>query len=115
MVGIWLFFYGEIIMLQDLAYISILIEKSKKQNMKIFAANLNTLSGRTTTRVFDVLNIQMSSWIKDLKNLVPKELGTLWDRIGYTSFTTMCVTENYRSFDHIDNKDGGSGFILLGP
>ena len=89
--------------------------KSKKQNMKIFAANLNTLSGRTTTRVFDVLNIQMSSWIKDLKNLVPKELGTLWDRIGYTSFTTMCVTENYRSFDHIDNKDGGSGFILLGP
>jgi hypothetical protein len=45
--------------------------------MKILAANLNTLSARTTTRVFDVLNNQMSYWIKNLENLIPKELGTL--------------------------------------
>ena len=35
--------------------------KSKKKNMKISATDLNTPSARTTTRVFDVLNIQMSS------------------------------------------------------
>ena len=54
----------------------------------------------------------MLSWIKDLKNLVPKELGTLWGRIRYIPFTMMSVTENYWSPDHIDNKDGGSGFIF---
>ena len=64
--------------------------------IKISAADLNTLSARTTTRVFDVLNTLMSSWIKDLENLVPKELGILWGRIGYTPFTTMSMTENYR-------------------
>ena len=80
--------------------------------MKISAADLNTLSTRTTTRVFDVLNIQISSWIKDLENLVPKELGTLWGHIGYTPFTTMSVTKNYWSPDHINDKDGGSGFIF---
>ena len=80
--------------------------------MKISAANLNTLSARTTTGIFDVLNIQMSSWIKDLENLVPKELGTLWGRIGYTPFTTMSVTESYWSPDHIDDKAGDSGFIF---
>ena len=59
-----------------------------------------------------MLNIQISFWIKNLKNLVPKELGTLWDRIGYTSFKMMSVTENYWSPDHKDDKDGGSGFIF---
>ena len=80
--------------------------------MKILAADLNTLSSRTATRVFDVLNIQMPSWIKDLKILVPKELGTLWGRLGYILFTTMSVTENYWSLDHIDDKNGSSGFIF---
>ena len=86
--------------------------KGRKKNMKISTADLNTLSARTATRVFDVLNIQMSCWIKDLENLVPNELGTLWGRIGYTSFTTMSVTENYWSPDHIDDKDECSGFIF---
>ena len=54
------FFYGKIATLKNLAYISKLIEKVEK-NMKILAADLNTLSARTTTRVFDVLNIQMPS------------------------------------------------------
>ena len=40
--------------------------------MKISAADLNISSARTTSRVFDVLNIQMSSCIKDLEDLVPK-------------------------------------------
>ena len=35
--------------------------KDREKNMKISAADLNTLSARTTTRVFDVLNTQMSS------------------------------------------------------
>ena len=86
--------------------------KGRKTNMKISAADLNILSARTTTRVFDVLNIQMSSWIKDLENLVPKELKTMWGRIGYTQFTTINVTENYWSHDHIDDKDEGSEFIF---
>jgi hypothetical protein len=86
--------------------------KGREKNMKISAADLNTLSARTTTKVFDVLNTQISYWIKDLENLVPKQLGTLWGRIGYTPFTTMSVTENYKSPDHIDDKDGGSGFIF---
>jgi hypothetical protein len=80
--------------------------------MKISTADLNTLSVRTTTRIFDVLNIQMSSWIKNLENLGPKELRTLWVRIGYTPFTTMSVTENYWSPDHIDDKYGDSGFMF---
>ena len=54
----------------------------------------------------------MSSWIKDLENLVSKELETLWDRIGYIPFTMMSVTENYWSHDHIDDKDRDSGFIF---
>ena len=54
----------------------------------------------------------MSFWVEDLESLVPKELGTLWGHIGYISFTTMSVTENYWSPDHIDDKDGGSGFIF---
>jgi hypothetical protein len=83
-------------------------EKDRKKNMKISAADLNTLSARTATRVFNVLNIQMSYWMKDLKNLVPKELGTLWGRIGYTPFTMMSMTENYWSPNHIYDKDGGS-------
>ena len=33
--------------------------KGKEKNMKISAADLNTLSARTMTRVFDVLSIQM--------------------------------------------------------
>ena len=68
--------------------------KGREKNIKISAVDLNTLSVRTSTRVFDMLNTQMSSWIKDLKNLVPKELETLWGRIGYTPFTTMSVTKN---------------------
>ena len=80
--------------------------------MKISAANLNTLSARTMTKVFDVLKTQMLFWIKDLENLVPKELGTLLGHIGYTPFTTMNVTENYWYPDHVDDKDGGSGFIF---
>ena len=51
--------------------------KNIEKIMKISAANLNTLSVRTTIRVFDVLHSPMSSWIKDLENIVPKELGTL--------------------------------------
>ena len=54
----------------------------------------------------------MSSWVEDLESLVAKELGTLWGHIGYISFTTMSVTENYWSPDHIDDKVGGSGFIF---
>ena len=86
--------------------------KGREKDMKISAVDLNTLSARTVSRVFDVLNTQMSSWIKDLENLVPKELGAMWGRIGNTPFTTMSVTENYWSPDHIDDKDGGSGFIF---
>jgi hypothetical protein len=86
--------------------------KGTEKNMKISAVDLNTLSARTTSRVFDVLNTQMSSWIKNLENLIPKELGILWGRIGNTPFTTMSVTKNYWSPDHIDDKDGGSGFIF---
>ena len=59
-----------------------------------------------------MLNSQMLSWIKDLENLVSKELGTLWGRIGYTPFTTISVTKNYWSSGHIDDKDGGSRFIF---
>ena len=69
-------------------------KKCWKKNIKILATDLNILSARTATKVFNVLNIQMLSWIKYLENLVPKELGTLWGRIGYTSFTTMSLTEN---------------------
>ena len=79
--------------------------------MKILAADLNTLRARTT--IFDVLNIQMSSWINYLENLVSKELETLWGRIGYNSFTTMSLTKNDSPSDHKCDKDGGSGFILL--
>ena len=86
--------------------------KCRLKNMKISAAYLNTLSARTTTKVFDVLNTQMSSWIKDLENSVPKELGILWGRIRYTPFTTMSMTENHWSHDHIDDKDKGFGFIF---
>ena len=43
-------------------------KKVGKKNLKISAVDLNTLSARTTTRVFVVLNIQMSSWIKNLEN-----------------------------------------------
>jgi hypothetical protein len=47
--------------------------------MKISAADLNTLSARTTTRVFDVFNTQKSSWIEDFEILVPKDVG---DTVG---------------------------------
>ena len=47
-------------------------KKGREKNMKISATDLNTLSARTTTRVLDVLNTKMSSWIKDFENLVPK-------------------------------------------
>ena len=86
--------------------------KGREKRQKISHVDLNTLSARTASTIFDVLNTQMSSWIKDLENLVPKELGALWGRIGNTPFTTMSVTENYWSPDHIDDKDGGSGFIF---
>ena len=86
--------------------------KGREKNMKISAVDLNTLSARTASRVFDVLNTQMSSWMEDLENLVPKELGALWGRVGNTPFTTMSVTENYWSPDHTDDKDGGPGFIF---
>ena len=86
--------------------------KGRKRIMPISAVDLHTLSARTANRVYDVLNLKMSSWINDLENLVPRELGTLWGRIGYSPFTTMSVTENYWSPDHIDEKDGGSGFIF---
>jgi hypothetical protein len=86
--------------------------KGREKKQKNSAVDLNTLSARTANTVFDVLNTQMSSWIKDLENLVPKELGALWGRIGNTPFTTMSVTENYWSPDHIDDKDGGSEFIF---
>ena len=61
MVGIWLFLDEEIVTLKDLAYISNPIKKNREKNMKISAADLNTLSARTTIRVLDVLNTQMSS------------------------------------------------------
>ena len=83
--------------------------------MNISAADLNILSARTTTRIFDLLNTQMSSWIKVVKILVPKELGTLWGRIGYTPFKTMSVTENYWSPDHIDDKKMEVPDYILGP
>ena len=86
--------------------------KGRKKIYKKFSCRFKPLSARTRTRIFDVLNTQMSFWIKDLKNLVSKELGTLWGRIGYTPFTTMSVTDNYWSPDHIDDKDEGSRFIF---
>ena len=42
--------------------------KGREKNMKISAADLNTISTRTTTRVFNMLNTQMSSLIKYLEN-----------------------------------------------
>ena len=51
--------------------------KCRKKIMKISAAHLNILNARTTTRICNVLNTQISSWIKDLEKLVPKELETL--------------------------------------
>ena len=86
--------------------------RCREKNMKILAADLNTLSVRIVTRVFDVLNTQISSWIKYLEHLGPKELRTLWGRIGYTLFTTISVTVHYWSSDHMNYKDGGSGFIF---
>jgi hypothetical protein len=69
--------------------------KGRERIMPISAVDLHTLSARTANRVYDVLNLKMSSWINELENLVPKELGTLWGRIGYSPFTTMSVTKNY--------------------
>ena len=71
-VGIRLFFLWRNCYVEGLDIYKQTNRKGRKTNMKISAADLNILSARITTRVFDVLNIQMSSWIKDLENLVPK-------------------------------------------
>jgi hypothetical protein len=53
--------------------------KGREKIMLILAIDLQTLSSRTSNRVFVVLQLTLSSWIKELENLVPNELETLWD------------------------------------
>jgi hypothetical protein len=56
------------------------------------------------------LHPHLASWLRELDSLFPEELPFATFRVGRSPFTTMAVTENYRSTPHT-NRDLSNSVI----